>query len=143
MDSGACVSVVEKKTLYKIPTNRKIKEIPDATPAREHHRLGDHSDQQPTICAVKIQFNCVNERGDPVNSFDIMFDVIDGDLPILIGLPLLSEMMACVSFKHNNFGMNLGPRYVCMDLIKNDNHLLLPFASTVQYSVSENAGNSQ
>lgn len=39
--------------------------------------------------------------------------------------------------------MNLGTRYVGMPLIKNDNHLLLPFASTVQYPVRENAGNSQ
>lgn len=58
LDSGACASVVGKKTLDKTLISLGIQGIPDATPARDVHRFGNHPESHATLCAVKFPFSC-------------------------------------------------------------------------------------
>lgn len=132
LDSGACASVVGKETLDKMIRAMGLEGVPDGTPSRDQHRFGNHSEVHRTICAVKFPFTCSDEHGSCVASFDIVFDVINGELPFLIGLPSLLSMRATLNFRYKSLGLHIGTNYMRIRLEHCDSHIILPFSSKVK-----------
>lgn len=139
LDSGACGSVVGKKALDRAMSNLGLNGIPEASIAREHHRFGDHPEAHRTISAVKFPFTCTDERDGQEAQFDIQFDIIDGELPFLVGLPSLIAMRACLNFKFKHLGLMIGSKYLKIPLHFQDSHVLLPFSSTIKRSANAKA----
>lgn len=105
IDSGACTSVVGRSTLDSALAKLKIKKLVDGKPLRMHHQFGPNSEKHPTICSVHFYF-WGNDRQEPL--FDIKFDVIDGSLPFLVGLPSLVAMRANLNFSYKWLGVKVG-----------------------------------
>lgn len=78
MYSGACSSIVGKKTLEKTLFDMQMSGIPYATPFRENHRFGDNHEAQPTVCAVTFPLRCKFEKDNALSQFYTQFDEIEG-----------------------------------------------------------------
>ncbi len=105
----------------------------DDTPIRQKtHRFGNYEDEQATLFGVKMPFRATNPRGETELEFDVAFDVIDGDLPFLLGLPSLIAMGAIINHKYLTLSFTLHSQYRRIQLLKSGDHLQLPFeASTI------------
>ena len=134
LDSGACSSVVGKITLDKTLRTLEIDKLRDTTPIRDQHRFGTNPEAHKTICAVKFPFRCTDDTGTDIANFDVAFDVIEGDLPFLVGLPSLLAMNATLNFKYKSLGLSIGSRYVRIPLSHKESHLILPFTSLIKRS---------
>lgn len=58
--------------------------------------------------------------------FSVAFDVIEGDLPFLIGLPSLRALRGVLSFEHMKLGLRIQGEYVRIALTWDKNHVFLP-----------------
>lgn len=67
-----------------------------------------------------------NASANPIG-FDVHFDVIEGDLPFLLGLPSLTYMVATISLKYMTLSLSLAGKYCRLHLEKDDDHVYLPF----------------
>lgn len=123
-DSGAYSSVVGKRTLDSTLAALKIDRLPDAKPLRTSHRFGTSAEKHMTICSVQFPFRSTG-HADPL--FDIQFDVIDGDLPFLVGLPSLISMKASINFNLKWLGVRANDEYVKLNLTLVNGHVYLPF----------------
>lgn len=132
VDSGACGSVVGQSTLDDALRSMGIQNVPDGKISRECHRFGNHPEPHKTKCAVKIPFQCLDESDNQTSHFDIMFDVIPGTLPFLIGLPTLLVMRSCLNFKFKSLGLARGGKYSKIPLNDQNSHLILPFRATIR-----------
>lgn len=134
LDSGACTSVVGKTTLDFALRALNINEVSDGVPTRESHRFGNHTETHRTLCAVKFPFRLKDDYGACVGEFNIQFDVIDGSLPFLIGLPSLMAMKSNINFKYVSLGIFIESNYQRIPLVHNDGHINinLPFTATVK-----------
>lgn len=142
LDSDACASVVGKTTLDNALRNMELSYIPDGIPSRDSHRFGSHPDVHRTICAIKFPFQCSDENDSQISKFDIVFDVIDGELPFLVGLPSLMAMRSCLNFKFQSLGLAIGPKYLWIPLTYHDSHLTLPFSSMIRRSERDDSNPS-
>ncbi len=97
VDSGACTSVVGKGTLDKFMKNRKIGKLPDSSPTLARHRFGNHSEEHRSLFAVNVPFTCKGKDNEVQVTFDVKFDVIEGDLPFLLGFPSLMSMKSTLN----------------------------------------------
>lgn len=129
IDSGACTSVVGRITLDKALTRLKIDKLVDGKPTRVHHQFGPNSERHPTICSVQFPF-WGDDRQEPL--FDIQFDVIEGNLPFLVGLPSLVSMRANLNFSYKWLGFKTGEDYLKLALHFLDSHIVLPFRATIK-----------
>eukprot|EP00171_Calliarthron_tuberculosum_P018277 IDg18277t1 len=108
VDSGACASVVGKKTLDNAMRVLRISNVPDAGTAAK----------------------CRSKDNNKQFEFDVKFDVIEGDLPFLIGLPTLRAMKSSLNFYNLTMGMKLGSYYYRIQLQQDSNHLYLSLSSS-------------
>lgn len=99
LDSGVVTSIVVKTTLDLSLRALTINDVPHGTPARESHPVGNHNESHKTICAVKFPFRDKDESGSSGGEVNIQFDVIDGSLPFVTGLPSLLAMKANINVK--------------------------------------------
>lgn len=128
VDSGACSSVVGKNTLDKAMQTLNLEKVEDTDVKQKTHRFGNYSDNQPTIFAIKMPFHAKNVNGEKTVEFDVAFDVIEGDLPFLLGLPTLAAMRANVHFKYMTLSFSLHGKYHRLKLLRDGDHVYLPFA---------------
>lgn len=77
-----------------------ISSLPDGVASRQQHRFGSHTETYQTQFADKFPFTCTDNNNTCISEFDVTFDVINGELPFLIGLPTLLEMNANLNFNH-------------------------------------------
>ena len=126
LDSGACSSVVGKKTLDDVMKMLQLKNIRDAKPKITSHRFGTHEEVHTTLFAVLFPFEMQTSKGDTV-SYMIHFDVIEGSLPFLIGLPSLRAMRANLNCEFLSLGFKIRGSYQRVKLFMDNNHLYLPF----------------
>lgn len=132
IDSGASSSIVGKKTLDATLNNLKIERLQDARPMRVSHRFGTNPERFSTICAVSFPFRST-DQAEPL--FNIQFDVIEGDLPFLVGLPSLLSMRASLNFNLKWLGIITGEgldSYIKLNLVQESGHILLPFEATLR-----------
>lgn len=89
IDSSACSSEVGKETLDQDMKDLGISELEDKTICQPEYQFGTSNNSLKSICAVHVTFLCrVPKDGQTVTS-KIRFDVFEGRLPFLIGLPSL------------------------------------------------------
>ena len=130
LDSGACSSVVGKCTLDSAMRALKIDSVEDSNPKIPNHRFGCQSKPHPTLFAVLFPFRLKSTTGEPV-TFKIHFDVIEGNLPFLIGLPSLRAMRASVNCELIRLGFKLKGVFHRVKLSLDEHHLYLPFRSSL------------
>ena len=73
--------------------------VEDNNIRQKNHRFGNHDENQPTLFAIKMPFNSPVTSCDPYVQFDVVLDVIYGDLPFLPGLSSLITMAETVNHK--------------------------------------------
>lgn len=98
LDCGACASVGRKVTLERILRVRGLSDIPNGMFSREVHRFGNHTETHRTVCAIKFPFECTDAGRGQTSTYDVTFNVIEGELPLLMGLPTLLTMRAALNF---------------------------------------------
>lgn len=101
--------------------------VPDEIPSRPQYRFGKQDKSHDTLFAFKVRFTCDSAGSDESANYDITFDIIDGELPFLIGQPSLLAMQANLKFRSKFLGISLGTRYIRVSVVDDDNHILLPF----------------
>lgn len=129
IDTGACSSVVGKETLDDAMRRLNIDSVEDTKIRQKHHRFGNYDEQQPSIFGVKMPFDSMDQNNNPTVQFDVAFDVIEGNLPFLLGLPSLIAMGATLNHKYLTLGFSLNGKYNRLQLVKNGDHICLPFQS--------------
>eukprot|EP00171_Calliarthron_tuberculosum_P004551 IDg4551t1 len=127
LDTGACTSVVGKNTLNDAMRNLNITSVPDATPAQEAHRFGDNHSEHRTLFAIEFPIRCTQLiQSNKIAKFNVKFDVIEGNLPFLIGFPSFKAMKASLNFNKFTLGFMLINEYIKVALEHDNNHLYLP-----------------
>ena len=124
IDTGASSSVVGKTTLDNAMTALGLDRVEDVPIKQRHHRFGNHDVDQPSLFAVKMTFQ---PRSSSQPAFDVSFDVIDGDLPFLLGLPSLMAMGATLNHKYLSLSLSLRGKYERLRLVRTGDHISLPF----------------
>lgn len=132
VDLGACASVVGKNTLDAALEGLGLKSVPDCKPTRAYHRFGTHTEKHETSFAVRFPFWSDEQDSTSKPLFDITFDVIDGDLPFLVGLPSLFAMRCNLNFNGKWIGFKISNEYVKLTLVSSNGHILLPFKSELR-----------
>lgn len=128
VDSGACSSIGGKRTLDAVISKLKIEKVENAEPSRDSNRFGASVDDHKTMFAVRFPFLSTDNEADPL--FKIQFNVIEGDLPFLVGLPTLIAVKSSVKFNTKWLGFRSGDEFVKILLEKEKGHLILPFRAT-------------
>lgn len=142
IDSGACSSVVGKATLDKAMELMKIDKVEDTGIRQRAHRFGNYDDDQPSLFAIKMPFASKRtDRSDGIE-FDVAFDVIDGELPFLLGLPTLLAMGANVHLGFMTMSFHYGGKYHRLKMVKEGDHIYLPFHPTEVDLKKKNSTNS-
>lgn len=101
-NSGASSSVVGKDTLNSTMAELEMEKIDRTTPRQNVHNFGNSTDVWSYSSAVMFPFECStmyrNKDSEETVNFRISFDVFDGDLHFLFGLPTLKGMRASLIF---------------------------------------------
>lgn len=84
--------------------------------------------------AVVFPFHLEGQNKEKVH-FNISFDVIEGDLPFLIGWPSLRAMKANINCEHMNLGVRVNDGYHRLKLHTDDDHVYLPFKSRSSFAI--------
>lgn len=139
IDSGATNSVVGQSTLDAALQSLNLSNIPDATIRQKGHRFGPSSTSLPSKFAVLMPFVCTGDKLKQFGNrdkleFDIHFDVVDGDLPFLIGLPTLVSMNASLNFISASLSIKLASMRYSFKLQHDNHHFYLPMEPTVIYA---------
>lgn len=133
VDSGSCCSVVGKETLDEAMQKLQISELKDEPIRQREHLFGPSTTPMKSICAVRVPFICKVPGGDQLATFNIRFDVIDGRLPFLIGLPSLLAMKGTLNFQYSNLSINISGVIYRLRLLKRSSHLELPLVCTITH----------
>lgn len=107
----------------------KIDKVED-TARQRTHCFGNYDDEQPSLFSVKMPFSSKKANGSKGVEFDVAFDVIEGDLPFLLGLPSLIATGASVHLKVLTISLNCNAKYHRLQMVKHGDHVYLPFEST-------------
>lgn len=102
----------------------------DVKPHQLVHKFGHHEEKSKTITAVKFPVNCSYLGNDykltkKTVDLNINFDVIEGNLLFLIGMPTLKAMKSQVNFQRMNIRIIINNRPFRTALIDDGNHTLL------------------
>lgn len=65
-----------------------------------NHRFCNDDEDQPSRFVIKMPFSSKNPDGRTVVEFNVSFDVIDGAVTFLLGLPTLVAMVASENHKY-------------------------------------------
>lgn len=104
------------------------------------HRFGNYDDEQASLFCVKMPF--AGKDGSDRNNFefDVAFNVIEGDLPFLLGLASVLAMQAPLNHKYLTLALTVHGKYNRLQLVLDDDHLYLPFETHT--AVISNEGHS-
>jgi len=135
VDSGASCSAVGKNTLDAAMKSLGIPTLDEGPPMQEIHQFGDHDEQKKASISIKFPFNCSTTHRDgnytkETIRFNIKFDVLEGDLPFLIGNPTLKGMKASINYEYMSFGFRINKVYHRLRLTESGNHILLDMTPT-------------
>lgn len=133
IDSGACASVVGKRTLDDALRTLEIDQLEDDKPIQSEHQFGPSDHPRKTICTVRVPFMCKDPQKNETVHFKIKFDVIDGSLPFLIGLPSLLAMKATINFQYHSLSLAIRNSLYRLQLVRQSSHLRLPLESEVTH----------
>lgn len=125
IDTGACGSIVGNETLNSVRKALGLEELDKSPAHQEYHRFGNHTEDQKSLYSIKLPFFEDSEKNRAM--FHVSFDVLEGDLPFLIGLPSLTRMGACINLSFNTIGMRIGAKYHKFKIFKKGHHVCLPF----------------
>lgn len=94
-----------ENTLDNAKKYLRLKSLTDVPQQRNVHKFGDSEQEFPTLAALdftfKWNFLARDEKLDKTTvHFSIKFDVIEGNLPFLIGLPTLKAMKANINLRY-------------------------------------------
>lgn len=126
IDSGACASKVGKIALDEALKELGIKKIEDDKISQPEHQFEPQNKFSRTLGTVRVPFICNISTGSEQENFKIRFDVIDGDLPFLIGLPSLRAMNANLNFNHITLSQVINNMLHRIALNYNKSQLVLP-----------------
>lgn len=143
IDSGSCCSVVGKVTLDRAMRKLGLDKLIDEDICQQEHLFGPSNNLMKTLCAVRVPFTCSSPHGGKVINFDIRFDVIDGTLPFLIGLPSLVSMKASLNFRYSNISIIIDRVIYRLQLVKRSSHLELPLNCNIVHQRSLRVYNEQ
>lgn len=104
-----------------------ISTLPDGKIRRNSHRFGEYKDERMTTCYVQVPFRSVRPDGQNSARLEVSFDVVEGELTFLIGLPALKAMYATVNFEYLNLFLRVNGEYHCLAIVEDDDHIHLPF----------------
>lgn len=133
VDSGSCCSVVGQNTLDQAMKRLGISELKDEDICQREHLFGPSNKPMKTICAVRVPFTCNIAQNNSSVLFNIRFDVIEGDLPFLIGLPSLLAMKGTLNFQYCNLSLIIQRTTYRLQLVKRSSHLELPLICNVTH----------
>ena len=123
IDNGACSSGVGKNTLDHAMKYLRLTKVENTDIMLRSHRFGNYEEDQPSICAVRMPFRLKsNDENDPL-LFHVAFDVIDGNLPFLLGLPSLISMGASINHKNFTIAFHLSGQYTRLKLDHDGDHM--------------------
>lgn len=88
-----------RKTLNAAMIQMGVKELPNGKIRQAFHGFGDSKSKKKPIAAVVVPFRLCTIDNKKVE-FKICFDVIEGELPFLIGFPSLESMDATVTCRN-------------------------------------------
>lgn len=129
IDPGACASIVRKKSLHKAMRALGVNTLPEASARRTNHLLGEYKEGRSTLFAIKMPFRSKLENGQVGVEFQIVFDVVEGEIPFLIGFPSIKAMKAISNFEYMDIAFRLNGKYCRLDLVEDNHHVHLPFTS--------------
>lgn len=84
-----------------------LEKVEDTDILQKIHNFANYDEEQPSLFCVKMPFAGIASRGNDIVGFDVEFDVIEGDLPFLLGLPTLIAMGATVNHKNLTLELNV------------------------------------
>lgn len=91
IDSGACSSVVVKNTLDRAIRRINVEKLEDINFRQIIPRFGNYDGNQPPIFAKKMKFQAKDANCAKNVAFDVTFNVIDRELPFVLGHPHRNE----------------------------------------------------
>jgi len=135
VDSGASCSAVGRNTLNAAMELFGINQVDEAPVMQLIHKFGDSDEEQKASISVKFPFDCPTFYKDmkPTKrnlKFNVQFDVLEGDLPFLIGKPTLKAMKANINFEHMILGLKVNNSHFRIRLHDNGHHVLLDFKTS-------------
>ena len=120
LDSAAGISVIGTETLNDYRKLLHLTELETAEPIEATHRFGYYGKPIETLYSAFIPL--------PIESHDVLIhaDVLPGFHPFLIGQMTQERMQAVLRYGERTFSFKLGKEEVTINLIKPDQHLLIP-----------------
>lgn len=85
------------------------------------------------LCAVWVPAICMTQNGSKVH-FHVHSDVIEGQLPFLIGVPTLKAMFGFLDFKRIDLSIGISGTLRRTQLVNKNLNLYFPLRSTSAYS---------
>lgn len=74
------------------------------------------------------------------SGFDVHFDVTEGNIPFLLGLPTMASMGSAINLKYITMSLALCGHYSRLCIIRDGNHVHLPFNTSVVTPVGDTCG---
>lgn len=105
IDSWSCCLVAGKETLDQIMQILGIDRLKDEPIDKQKHSSGPSNKPMWTLWAVGVPLECNIAQGNRTVEFLSRFDVIEGRLSILIGLPYLLAIKESLNFRYNNLSI--------------------------------------
>ena len=114
------------RSLDKAMKQLGIFELADAQVKQLRHRFGDTDQEILSTCAVLFPFRSEGKNGEHI-TFQVLFDVVPGKLPFLVGCPSLCAMKTNINCEYLNIGTKFDGKYTRIPLKSCDYHASLPF----------------
>jgi len=125
VDTGGANSIVGKETLTAAMMRMGVNELPNGKIRQAYHGFGDSKLKKKSIAAVVVPFKLSTIDNKKVE-FNISFDVIEGDLPFLIGFPSLELMDATVGCRTKILSLTVDKLVYRVQMICDGTHIFLP-----------------
>ena len=120
IDSAAGTSVIGLETLNEYCNILEIKDLQKEEPMESTHRFGLYGTALDSLYSVHIPLPLQKHK------VTVQANVLSGAHPFLIGARTQEKMKAILNFSKKTWSIWLGSKEVITDLIKPDQHLLLP-----------------
>lgn len=111
----------------------KIDELKEEKICPSEYQFGTSDKWVKSICAVRVPFLCNFLNNDTTVTFNTRLDVIDGDLPFMIGLPPLLAIKRKIDFKSGSLSLLICNVTYPLQLIHQFQHLRLSILCNVTH----------
>ena len=75
------------------------------------HRFGNYDEEQPSLFWVEMPFSVRDVKGKEFVGFDIAFDLIEGDLPFLLGLQSLRPIVSTLNHIFRTLALTMNRKF--------------------------------